>query len=58
MEEKPKNKRNSEIPLIPFEAFRKQAKNILDESKEKSDKELRRFQAANSHKREARAKKP
>lgn len=46
-----------DIPLVPFEVFRKSAKNVLDESKQKSDKDMARFQAANVKKRRARKKK-
>jgi len=46
------------MPLVPFAIFRKEAKNVLAQSKEESDKELAKFQAANVRKREARRKKP
>ncbi|CAN5529402.1 hypothetical protein BH20VER3_BH20VER3_08810 [soil metagenome] len=46
-----------EIELVPFDIFRKKAKNAIAQSKEQSDKELAKFQAANVRKREARKKK-
>jgi hypothetical protein len=47
----------NEVALVSFEIFRKQARAILNESKEESDKALGKFQAANAKKREARKKR-
>jgi hypothetical protein len=53
----PKNKRAEDIPLVPFATFREGSKNVLAQSKEESDRELAKFQAANVKKREVRKKK-
>ena len=53
---RPKTKAE-DISLVPFDAFRREAKNVLAQSKEESDKELAEFQAANVKKREAKKKR-
>jgi hypothetical protein len=42
-----------DIPLVPEKDFRKAVRQILSNSKEKSDKDLAKFQASNVAKREA-----
>jgi len=46
-----------DIVLVTPNVFRKEAKNILTQSKNESDKKLARFQASNIKKRQARKKK-
>jgi hypothetical protein len=53
----PKIKPAEDIPLIPFETFRKTAKRILSNSKQESDRQLAAFQASNARKRKARKKR-
>jgi hypothetical protein len=52
----PKTKSARDIPLVSFEVFRKNAKNILNQSKNESDRKLESFQIDNVKKREARKK--
>jgi hypothetical protein len=53
----PKTRPAEDIPLIPFNTFRRTAKRILAISKQESDKQLAAFQAANVKKREAKKKR-
>jgi hypothetical protein len=49
----PKIKLAENIPLIPEKDFRDAVKQILSNTKQKSDKDLAKFQASNAAKREA-----
>jgi hypothetical protein len=53
----PKTRPAEDIPLIPFDAFRRTAKRILSNSKLESDKQLAEFQAANVKKRQVKKKR-
>jgi hypothetical protein len=56
-EDMAKTKSADEIPLIPFEIFRKRAKRVLSNTKRQSDGQLAEFQASNARKREAKKKR-
>jgi hypothetical protein len=57
MDQRSKTQSASDVPLIPFQNFRKTAKRILSNSKRESDKQLADFQASNAKKREAKKKR-
>ncbi|MGD1084347.1 MAG: hypothetical protein ABSA47_06275 [Verrucomicrobiota bacterium] len=48
-----KHQAADEIPLIPFEDFKKSVKQILSNTKAESDRQLAEFQASNLRRREA-----
>jgi hypothetical protein len=52
----PKRHPADEIPLVPFDVFRKSARKILGNTKRESDRQLAAFQASNSRKRKAKKK--
>jgi hypothetical protein len=52
----PKRNPADEIPLVPFDVFRKSARKILSNTKRESDRQLADFQANNARKRKAKKK--
>ncbi len=53
----PNHKPAVDIPLVPFSTFKKAARTALAHSKEESDREIVKLQAANLRKREAKKKR-
>ncbi len=53
----PKRSPADEIPLVPFDVFRKSARKILSNTKRESDRQLSALQASNARKREAKKKR-
>jgi hypothetical protein len=55
-EEMPKRQSARDIPLVPFDAFKKGARQALTNTKRESDRQLAAFQASNARRRNAKKK--
>lgn len=53
-----KSKHSPDIELVPFERFKEGVAKVLANTKTESDAQIRKFQAANARKRQAKKAKP